>query len=56
MTSLFLLGGDFYDKSRSLFMHTACAVIPDQPAAEGKSELCLQSLGCSWIMKITSAD
>ena len=33
-TSLFVLGGGFWDKLRSLFRHDAYAVIPNGPAAE----------------------
>jgi hypothetical protein len=32
LVGLFLLGGDFWEKLRSLFIHQAVAVIPDQPA------------------------
>ena len=32
LVGLFLLGGDFWDKLRSLFVHRAYAVIPDKPA------------------------
>ena len=38
LISLFVLGGGFWDKLRSLFKHGAYAVIPDKPAAAGKSE------------------
>jgi hypothetical protein len=38
LISLFVLGGGFWDKLRSLFKHDAYAVIPDEPAAERKSE------------------
>lgn len=31
LVGLFLLGGDFWEKLRSLFIHQAVAVIPDQP-------------------------
>jgi len=34
LISLFVLGGNFWDKLRSLFKHDAYAVIPDEPAAE----------------------
>jgi hypothetical protein len=37
LISLFVLGGGFWDKLRSLFKHNAYAVIPDKPAAERKS-------------------
>ena len=32
--SLFVLGGDFWDKVRSLFVHDAIAVIPERPGSE----------------------
>ncbi len=32
LTSLFLLGGDFWDKLRSLFLRDATAMIPKKPA------------------------
>lgn len=32
--SLFVLGGDFWDKVRSLFVHDAIAVIPEKSASE----------------------
>jgi hypothetical protein len=32
LVALFLLGGDFWDKLRALFIHKAVAVIPDKPA------------------------
>jgi hypothetical protein len=32
LVGLFLLGGDFWEKLRSLFIHQAVAVIPDQSA------------------------
>jgi hypothetical protein len=32
LASLFLLGGDFWDKLRSLFVHKAVAMMPDSPA------------------------
>jgi hypothetical protein len=38
LVSLFLLGGGFWDKLRSLFTHDAYTVIPDEPAAERTSE------------------
>ena len=38
LSSLFVLGGDFWDKLRSLFRHDANAVIPDKPAAEATLE------------------
>lgn len=31
LISLFVLGGDFWDKLRSLFRHDAYAIIPDEP-------------------------
>ncbi len=31
LVGLFLLGGDFWDKLRALFIHKAVAVIPEQP-------------------------
>jgi hypothetical protein len=34
LTSLFVLGGDFWDKLRSLFVHGAVAVMPDPPPAK----------------------
>lgn len=37
LTSLFVLGGDFWDKLRSLFLHGATAVIPDKPLAHGSA-------------------
>jgi hypothetical protein len=36
LISLFVLGGGFWDKLRSLFKHDAYAVISDEPAAEHK--------------------
>ena len=33
LISLFVLGGEFWDKLRSLFLHRAHAVIPEKPAA-----------------------
>jgi len=33
LISLFVLGGDFWDKLRSLFVHDAAAVFPKKPAA-----------------------
>ena len=38
LISLFVLGGGFWDKLRSLFRHDANAMIPDKPAAEGTLE------------------
>ena len=35
VSSLFVLGGDFWDKLRSLFIHDALAVIPEKPAKSG---------------------
>ena len=32
LVSLFVLGGEFWDKLRALFIHRAHAVIPDKPA------------------------
>jgi hypothetical protein len=32
LVALFLLGGNFWDKLRALFIHEAVAVIPDKPA------------------------
>ena len=32
LVGLFLLGGDFWDKLRALFIHKAVAVLPDKPA------------------------
>lgn len=32
---LFVLGGDFWDKLRSLFIHEATAMIPEKPSARG---------------------
>jgi hypothetical protein len=40
LSSLFVLGGDFWDKLRSLFRHDAHAVIPDKPPVRGSSEQC----------------
>ncbi len=37
LTSLFVLGGEFWDKLRSLFRHNAYAVIPHEPAQEVQS-------------------
>ena len=34
LVSLFVLGGDFWDKLRSLFIHDAYAVIPSQAKAD----------------------
>lgn len=36
LISLFVLGGAFWDKLRSLFIHSAYAVIPDQPNTAGQ--------------------
>jgi hypothetical protein len=36
LISLFVLGGGFWDKLRSLLKHNAYAVIPENSAAEGK--------------------
>ena len=33
LVGLFLLGGNFWDKLRALFIHKAVVVIPDKPAA-----------------------
>ena len=38
LISLFVLGGGFWDKLRSLFLHDANAMIPDKTAAKGTSE------------------
>jgi hypothetical protein len=38
LISLFVLGGGFWDKLRSLFMHNAYAVIPASPIGERTSE------------------
>jgi hypothetical protein len=38
LISLFVLGGGFWDKLRSLYRHNAYAVIPNQPAGEGELE------------------
>lgn len=35
LASLFVLGGDFWDKLRSMFIHDARAMIPEKPAASG---------------------
>ncbi len=35
LASLFVLGGDFWDKLRSLFIHDARATIPETPATGG---------------------
>jgi hypothetical protein len=37
LASLFVLGGDFWDKLRSLFIHEATALIPQKPAAGGSA-------------------
>ena len=36
--SLFVLGGSFWDKLRSLFQHNAYVAIPDAPTGQGQSE------------------
>ncbi len=38
LISLFILGGGFWDKLRSLFKHNAFAVIPDKPSAESRPQ------------------
>jgi hypothetical protein len=38
LASLFVLGGDFWDKLRSLVIHNAKAVIPADPSGERTSE------------------
>jgi hypothetical protein len=38
LISLFVLGGDFWDKLRALFLHNAYAIIPDASAANRMSE------------------
>jgi len=38
LISLFVLGGAFWDKLRSLFQHDAYAVLPDRLAAEGEPQ------------------
>jgi hypothetical protein len=35
LVSLFALGGDFWDKLRSLFLHDATALIPERPIGRG---------------------
>ncbi len=35
LISLFVLGGDFWDKLRSLFVHDATALFPEKPSAQG---------------------
>ena len=35
LVGLFVLGGDFWDKLRSLFIHDARATFPEKPAASG---------------------
>ena len=40
LSSLFVLGGDFWDKLRSLLRHDARAVISDRPPVRGSSERC----------------
>ena len=37
LTSLFVLGGDFWDKLQSLFLHDARVVMPDRPIAPSSS-------------------
>jgi hypothetical protein len=34
LTSLFVLGGDFWDKLRALFLYEARAVFPASPASQ----------------------
>jgi hypothetical protein len=34
LAGLFILGGNFWDKLRSLFLHKAVAVMPDSPSAK----------------------
>jgi hypothetical protein len=36
--SLFVLGGDFWDKLRALFIHGAKVMLPDKPASEHVSD------------------
>jgi hypothetical protein len=36
--SLFVLGGDFWNKLQSLFVHDATAVIPQKPSAHGSPQ------------------
>ena len=38
LSSLFVLGGDFWDKLRSLFQHNSYAIFPDKLATEGESQ------------------
>ena len=38
IASLFVLGGDFWDKLRSLFIHDARATFPAQPATESQGQ------------------
>jgi hypothetical protein len=38
LASLFVLGGDFWEKLRSLFVHKAYAVFPEQPAVAGAGD------------------
>jgi hypothetical protein len=38
LISLFVLGGGFWDKLRSLFNHNAFAAIPDKPSAENRPQ------------------
>ena len=37
LISLLVLGGDFWDKLQSLFVHDATAVIPEKPSAHGSA-------------------
>lgn len=37
LISLFVLGGDFWDKLRSLFLYDATALIPVRPAGQGSA-------------------
>ena len=37
LTSLFVLGGEFWDKLKGLFIHGAAVVMPEQPAAKDSS-------------------
>ncbi len=37
LASLFVLGGDFWDKLRSMFIHNARALIPEKPTAGGSA-------------------
>ena len=38
LTSLFVLGGDFWDKLRSLFIYSARAAIPEKQATDDRSQ------------------